>query len=591
MTPVATPSSCGRASFLPVSSGPALLCETLLLINILCEGLLSLAVEFFRLQPTPCPTDDAGTPISNVISHFPYNVTCGLTCNVTSGPFSPMRGGSANNIYVIPAPDKLTFGAATLLAAACCIPAILSMVSMWNKILEINWKTRFEEPTNEPIEGTNGATVEKMKGINSLIRSWLSAVEIPVFGLAVLAILIVGEMNFFSHQLRYQSEPMAAIGRCHPLPLVRDPRRLLTDSVRIVGQWAPMVGTALAVLGSLYLLLAAEPEAKKDEATPDASPHPCHCNCSMQQVGTGPSAASSHSVTIPVSASMRQTLSNDTEETSIEIVPTTSQPAPDHGHPMKRSWTIDDAGYRRKVANSLTELANYVGTAAPNRFDISEFRRGRAVDFPEIPGEEHRNRALPQIREQYNQTRDADGYITPVGRESRSRASSFNDSIASGRGIGGSTTPRSASPQPPHSSRSPSPVPSLTIPRRPHASTFPVLRTSIEQPNSPSSPTAGSSGVGLRPRRDTLEVPSPTHRSTSRNGPSALSISSAHNVPQGMSSPTIVVSSDPDTSPAHTPISSAPTPPSPSEYPTINTNSNVTSLVMIQMPHSITQSI
>jgi hypothetical protein len=129
-----------------------------------------------------------------------------------------MRGGSANNIYVIPAPDKLTFGAATLLAAACCIPAILSMVSMWNKILEINWKTRFEEPTNEPIEGTNGATVEKMKGINSLIRSFLSAVEIPVFGLAVLAILIVGEMNFFSQQLRYQSEPMAAIGRCHPLP-------------------------------------------------------------------------------------------------------------------------------------------------------------------------------------------------------------------------------------------------------------------------------------------------------------------------------------------------------------------------------------
>jgi hypothetical protein len=132
-----------------------------------------------------------------------------------------MRGGSANNIYVIPAPDKLTFGAATLLAAACCIPAILSMVSMWNKILEINWKTRFgsgseEEPPNEPIEGTNGATVEKMKGVNSLIRSFLSAVEIPVFGSAVFAILIVGEMNFFSQQLRYQSEPMAAIGRSSP---------------------------------------------------------------------------------------------------------------------------------------------------------------------------------------------------------------------------------------------------------------------------------------------------------------------------------------------------------------------------------------
>jgi hypothetical protein len=51
-----------------------------------------------------------------------------------------MRQRAQNNIYVVPAPEKLTFGTATLLAAACCIPAILSLVSMWNKILEINCK-------------------------------------------------------------------------------------------------------------------------------------------------------------------------------------------------------------------------------------------------------------------------------------------------------------------------------------------------------------------------------------------------------------------------------------------------------------------
>lgn len=134
------------------------------------------------------------------------------------GPFSPLRTDSANNIYVIPAPDKLTFGTATLMAAACCVPAILSLVSMWNKILKINWKRRFggrgeADDTNRVIEGTNGATDERMKRVNNMIGLFLSAVEVPVFGAAVFAIFLCGERNFFSHQVIYQTEPIAAIGR------------------------------------------------------------------------------------------------------------------------------------------------------------------------------------------------------------------------------------------------------------------------------------------------------------------------------------------------------------------------------------------
>ena len=129
-----------------------------------------------------------------------------------------MRGGSANEICVIPAPDKLTFGAATLLAAGCCIPAILSLISMWSQILEINWKKHWgdrdeDERTDEPIAGTNGATIGKMEGVNAKIRFFLSVVEVPLFGGAVLAILIIGELNFFSSQVRYQTEPIASIGR------------------------------------------------------------------------------------------------------------------------------------------------------------------------------------------------------------------------------------------------------------------------------------------------------------------------------------------------------------------------------------------
>lgn len=199
------------------------------------EGLLSLTVEFFRTGTSPCTKYDSGELVSSDPTRFGYNTTCGLVCSTDVGPFSHLRGGSANNIYVIPAPSLITFGAATLLAAACCIPAILSLVSMWNKILQANWKRRWgkkveDEGSNEPIEGTNGATVEEMNRVNSYIRRFLSAVEAPVFGAAVLAILIAGEMNFWSQPVVYQTEPIASIGKCSSLPITLH-APLETDSV------------------------------------------------------------------------------------------------------------------------------------------------------------------------------------------------------------------------------------------------------------------------------------------------------------------------------------------------------------------------
>lgn len=189
-------------------------------LTFIPKGLLSLTVEFFRIQPTPCPFDDAGNAISPDARRFKYNTQCGMTCSEDTGPLSPMREGAASNIYVIPAPDKITFGTATLMAAACCIPAILSLISMWNKVLEINRMNRFgigkeEDQVDEPIEGTNGATIKKMNRVNSLVRLFLSAVEIPVLGAAVIGILILGEMNFFSPQVLYQTEPVASIGTCY----------------------------------------------------------------------------------------------------------------------------------------------------------------------------------------------------------------------------------------------------------------------------------------------------------------------------------------------------------------------------------------
>jgi hypothetical protein len=208
MIPVGTLSSCGLSLFLLVSCGLPLLIfvRPLLMIKPLPKGLLSLTVEFLRLNTSDCTHDDSGNPISPNAGEFPYGTTCGLTCSVDQGPFSPIRGGSANNIYVIPAPDKLTFGMATLLAAACCIPAVLSLITMWYKILENSWKKRFGKRDKDK-------RINNIRWANDLIKTFLSAVVVSVFGVAALAVVIIGEMNFFSSQVYYQNEPMAAIGR------------------------------------------------------------------------------------------------------------------------------------------------------------------------------------------------------------------------------------------------------------------------------------------------------------------------------------------------------------------------------------------
>lgn len=132
-----------------------------------------------------------------------------------------MRGGAARNVYVIPQPDKLTFNTALIVAAACCIPAILSIAFTGIQDLDNNWRRRFGRPgdleeeeknMNEPIPGFNGATPESIRNVDEKIRVYQYFVEVPLFGAAVLAILIMGELNFFSTQVDYETEPIASIG-------------------------------------------------------------------------------------------------------------------------------------------------------------------------------------------------------------------------------------------------------------------------------------------------------------------------------------------------------------------------------------------
>ncbi|KAI7767174.1 hypothetical protein LZL87_009576 [Fusarium oxysporum] len=183
---------------------------------LLLIGLLSMTIEFYRIETHSCLIDASGNPVSPNASKFHYveGNNCNLTCSTQDGPSSPMRGGSANNIYVIPAPHTLTFGTATLLAAACCVHAVLCLISMWDRVLEINWRRRFGKQNDDAAsEDDESANKGVMKKVNDTIGFFLRILAIPVFGGAGLAILIVGEINFFSAQVNYQTEPMANIAQ------------------------------------------------------------------------------------------------------------------------------------------------------------------------------------------------------------------------------------------------------------------------------------------------------------------------------------------------------------------------------------------
>lgn len=253
----------------------------------------------------------------------------------------------------------------------------------------------------------------------------------------------------------------------------------------LVGQWAPIVGTGLAVLGSLYRLFAASIEGDDEVVNSNHSEH----HGPSKEVGLG-IIPDSPLPTTPGDTEMANQSHSCSSRTSHEIehlgdVQNTSDRLP---------RPSSDLGNRRKVADVLTAIGNYVGTAAEFRLDDYEFKHGKAVDFPEIPGEDQRNPKLPHIREAYNQTRGVDGNITPVLRPSR--PPSINGSTISGLDIDRNTG-----------------------------------TAELASPSFSSSPI----GDRQRLRRDTLEVPPQVHHNLTRFDTSRS---------ENQTSPVIVVSSE-----------------------------------------------
>ncbi|CCT67744.1 uncharacterized protein FFUJ_14757 [Fusarium fujikuroi IMI 58289] len=407
---------------------------------LLLIGLLSMTIEFYRIETHSCLIDASGNSVSPNASKFHYveGNNCNLTCSTQDGPSSPMRGGSANNIYVIPAPHTLTFGTATLLAAACCVHAVLCLVSMWDRVLEINWRRRFGKPTNDAAsEDDESANKGVMKKVNDTIGFFLRILAIPVFGGAGLAILIVGEINFFSPQVNYQTEPMANIG-----------------------QWAPITGTAMAMIGSLYLLLARH----ADQA---GEPYPSHhCNCShchfndeTSQVSHQESISSLNSHHITLTVTNTDTRTNN--QLSPHLNPT--QPRTSISSSRLRDPSVFEEHsqtprnpYRQKIENAFFRFGEMIGTPAHDFITEPKVKRPDRVDFPMIPGEQFRDLGVSAVEIERDQHQD--GELSPV----RSRPGSFIGSDTSVQGVGRSTS-------------MPIPPPPLAV-TRPRSSTGPRPR-------------------------------------------------------------------------------------------------------------------
>ena len=360
---------------------------------------MSLAIEFYRVQTESCPYTDStrSMAVSPNPSDFPYgeDTNCGLVCSPDAGPYSSMRDGAADNIYVIPAPTSMTFGTATLLAAACSLFAILCLISMLGQVLQYNWhrvfgsKDEYDDGCDETVGGTNSADRETMARINSTIGYYLKMTAIPVFGGAGAAILILGEINLFSKQVRYQTEPMASIG-----------------------QWGPIVGTGMVMVGSLYMLVA----RARIRGSEEVLDQPVVMFPDGYQMGSPPLSAGLRFENRPPILSDQSSSSfqmsqwksgeqdrNDESTLPVTVAPEDLDPRNSTGE-IATDPSISTFG-RPAVRNFLLKMGSFI-EMPPEKLIGDDPHRGSIVahEYPTLPGEEFRNRNLQEKVELFRST-------------------------------------------------------------------------------------------------------------------------------------------------------------------------------------------
>jgi hypothetical protein len=176
-----------------------------------------------------------------------------------------------------------------------------------------------------------------------------------------------------------------------------------------------MAGTALAALGSLYILWFKKDVANVEEKVDSQYPNSEHSyrgrsnhrDASPSQFFT----AQSPSITTPNNNALGiRSMSPD----DIRLMPTITHTDHDQsmqgvrtqlGKPQSEEHHEPTAG-RGRIRKWLTSAGDYLGNAAHEKLDVSNFHDKEASRFPEIPGEDLRNAGLSQIHRQYSQLRE-----------------------------------------------------------------------------------------------------------------------------------------------------------------------------------------
>ena len=264
----------------------------------------------------------------------------------------------------------------------------------------------------------------------------------------------------------------------------------MTD--RHQGQWAPMVGTGLAILGSLYLLLAKEVEKlkKKEFDNEKNLPQSIADQCADDEILGSPVQSP---VDITTSGDPGQ-LASDSHGSPQDIIHN-GGPCANCGHYHRQgqpdnSSRVPGTGIIGGFARSIMVIDKYIDGMRQEIFGDDEPIHEEPAII-EIPGQ------LLRVR------RDTGASRTP------SRAPSSRQTVGGSPGEGS----RTESPQPPQTPRSPSQRP---VSRRSTVSDLPAIRPPFDMGGSPSSSAMGALAKRRRGTGDSLQVPEMAHTSPLR---------------------------------------------------------------------------
>lgn len=193
--------------------------------------------------------------------------------------------------------------------------------------------------------------------VEKRIKLFLGLVERIVFSVCIIAIVVLGEINFWSREMRSGVEPITSIG-----------------------QWGPIVGAALAVFGSLFTVLTSS-DGDKDSLFSDTAEDPHGVPVDGGTEGADGESAPAD-VTSTADGGTITTVFNADGTTTTTVTPT----AP--------------AGHRAKVNKGVFKLLKVLGTPGADRF-ADEVRTKKYLDYPMIPGEKERNPDIKQEQTRY----------------------------------------------------------------------------------------------------------------------------------------------------------------------------------------------